>query len=298
MQTQLTFLLEDSPANHSHLPEKEKARMMNATCGAKCFEQFKKLNRDSSSLKMSLVSRTLMADWYSSRCALIWKLKGTKYSRLLFQLQPKTHRTEETVAGSLELGLLPTPTAVQRDHPERVEKLKASGATDIYSRNNGENRPNSIIDYISFHGMLPTPSASDIEGAPKRRDQISQGTNGNGFNERNGNDEVNTSQRGEYALGHIESGNGNGDATDTTSTRPQARSQSRAKQHWQNDKKRGIFGWQSFPTQSPICGGDDGLPTELDGITFSKWRAESIKGYGNAIVPQIAYQLFEIINDL
>ena len=89
-----------------------------------------------------------------------------------------------------------------------------------------------------------------------------------------------------------------GDATDTTSTRPQARSQSRSKQHWQNDKKRGIFGWQSFPTQSPICGGDDGISRELDRITFSKWRNESIKGYGNAIVPQIAYQLFQIINEL
>ena len=56
--------------------------------------------------------------------------------------------------------------------------------------------------------------------------------------------------------------------------------------------------WQNFPTQSPICSGDDGIPTKLDSIAFSKWRAESIKGYGNAIVPQIAYQLFEIINDL
>jgi DNA (cytosine-5)-methyltransferase 1 len=56
--------------------------------------------------------------------------------------------------------------------------------------------------------------------------------------------------------------------------------------------------WQNFPTQSPICSGDDGIPKELDGITFSKWRAESIKGYGNAIVPQIAYQLFEIIQEL
>jgi len=51
--------------------------------------------------------------------------------------------------------------------------------------------------------------------------------------------------------------------------------------------------WQDFPTQSPICGGDDGLPTELDGITFPKWRAESIKGYGNAIVPQIALEIFK-----
>ena len=63
-------------------------------------------------------------------------------------------------------------------------------------------------------------------------------------------------------------------------------------------KNRAEIQFQNFPTQSPICGGDDGLPTELDGITFSKWRAESIKGYGNAIVPQIAHQLFQIINDL
>jgi len=53
--------------------------------------------------------------------------------------------------------------------------------------------------------------------------------------------------------------------------------------------------WSLFPTQSPICSGDDGLPTELDGITFSKWRAESIKGYGNAIVPQVAHTIFQTI---
>ena len=53
--------------------------------------------------------------------------------------------------------------------------------------------------------------------------------------------------------------------------------------------------WTKFPTQSPICGGDDGLPTELDGITFPKWRAESIKGYGNAICPQVSFEIFKAI---
>ncbi len=53
--------------------------------------------------------------------------------------------------------------------------------------------------------------------------------------------------------------------------------------------------WTGFPTQSPVCGGNDGLPRELDGITFSKWRNESIKAYGNAIVPQVAYQIFKAI---
>ena len=53
--------------------------------------------------------------------------------------------------------------------------------------------------------------------------------------------------------------------------------------------------WEQFPTQSPICGGDDGIPTQLDGITFPKWRNESIKGYGNAVVPQVVYQIFKAI---
>ena len=52
---------------------------------------------------------------------------------------------------------------------------------------------------------------------------------------------------------------------------------------------------ENFPTQSPICGGNDGIPRELDSITFPKWRNESIKAYGNAIVPQVAYQLFKTI---
>ena len=55
--------------------------------------------------------------------------------------------------------------------------------------------------------------------------------------------------------------------------------------------------WDAFPTVPPICGGDDGLPKELDGITFPKWRRESIKGYGNAIVPQVAHRIFESIKE-
>jgi DNA (cytosine-5)-methyltransferase 1 len=34
----------------------------------------------------------------------------------------------------------------------------------------------------------------------------------------------------------------------------------------------------------------------LDGITFSKWRTESIKAYGNAIVPHLAYAIFKAID--
>lgn len=56
--------------------------------------------------------------------------------------------------------------------------------------------------------------------------------------------------------------------------------------------------WNQWPSQSPVCGRNDGLPTGLDGITFSKWRKESLMAYGNAIVPQVARIIFQIIDDI
>jgi DNA (cytosine-5)-methyltransferase 1 len=59
---------------------------------------------------------------------------------------------------------------------------------------------------------------------------------------------------------------------------------------------RPIFSkWEKFPTKPPICDGNDGIYSRLDSITFSKWRNESIKAGGNAIVPQVVYQIFKAI---
>ena len=55
--------------------------------------------------------------------------------------------------------------------------------------------------------------------------------------------------------------------------------------------------FESFPSQSPLCCRDDVFPDGLDGITFPRWVRESIKAYGNAIVPQVALQIFETINE-
>jgi DNA (cytosine-5)-methyltransferase 1 len=62
-----------------------------------------------------------------------------------------------------------------------------------------------------------------------------------------------------------------------------------------NNTFKRIWNWNSFPTVSPICSRNDGLSNRLDGITFSKWRNESIKAGGNAIVPQVVYQIFKAI---
>ncbi len=50
----------------------------------------------------------------------------------------------------------------------------------------------------------------------------------------------------------------------------------------------GIPDWHSFPTESPICGGDDGIPNRVD----------RIKSLGNAIVPQVAYEIFKAIEQI
>ena len=156
---------------------------------------------------------------------------------------------------------------------------------------------------------LRTERGMDMDGELLERREWEKKTNGfnniseNGFvTNSNGtgkkhNGGTNNKEKGEIwwneksdVLGEL---CGNGNATDTTST-------GRGKNNRQgesrfNDQASEGNNWNNFPTQSPICGGDDGLPTQLDGITFSKWRAESIKGYGNAIVPQVALQIFKAI---
>jgi DNA (cytosine-5)-methyltransferase 1 len=59
-----------------------------------------------------------------------------------------------------------------------------------------------------------------------------------------------------------------------------------------------IPSWEEFPTEQPICWRNDGLSERLDGITFSNWNNQSIKAFGNAIVPQVAYQIFKTIEDI
>ena len=58
--------------------------------------------------------------------------------------------------------------------------------------------------------------------------------------------------------------------------------------------------WQWFPTVSPVHRGNDGLPFDVDYLTlpFGKWRTESLKAYGNAIVPQVMYEIFRAIDQI
>jgi DNA (cytosine-5)-methyltransferase 1 len=155
---------------------------------------------------------------------------------------------------------------------------------------------------------------------------ISANSNLHGFHKRNGNNEINASERGFNALNDIDQSNGIWNVADTESQRTwEQSSENRGREDGRfNDISEdgdatdtngiGLWGkddrireskfngknyarnnWQNFPTQSPVCGGDDGISYGLDNITFPKWRNESIKGYGNAVVPQVVYRIFKTI---
>ena len=129
--------------------------------------------------------------------------------------------------------------------------------------------------------------------APHRRDRVWFVAHNH---DRNGK-EKRFQARGEI---DVYSSQRNRDAPDTDGKLLEHRNRERATGERTDKEKRtqllnGARGWETFPTEPPLCGGDDGLPKELDGITFPKWRRESIKAYGNAIVPQVALQIFKAI---
>jgi len=108
----------------------------------------------------------------------------------------------------------------------------------------------------------------------------------------NSKHEINTSQGREYALNDTKP---TSMYTNSASEQGQYISETREREFDRSDSGDGFDCFTNFPTQSPICSRNDGLSTRLDGITFSKWRAESIKAAGNAIVPQVAHQIFKAI---
>lgn len=106
----------------------------------------------------------------------------------------------------------------------------------------------------------------------------------------------NGSQHKQSSRQRIDRNGGEWPSSDTQSERlPIAGRTRRGRAGFEN--RRCIPDWENFPTESPVCGRDDGVPARLDGITFPAWCRESLKAYGNAIVPQVALQILETINE-
>jgi hypothetical protein len=144
-----------SLVNPIQVLESDSEKRMNATCGPKCLEQFEKFNHVGSWAKTFSALLIGMGGWYSKRCKLTWKLKGTKSNRLYFQLQASTLPTEE-----IECGLLLTPTSVMTDEPP--EKMRERAERNGYK--NGT-QYGSLLSQVKYSGMLPTPTCSDSNGS-------------------------------------------------------------------------------------------------------------------------------------
>lgn len=57
--------------------------------------------------------------------------------------------------------------------------------------------------------------------------------------------------------------------------------------------------WQEVAFKTCDDSVDDGIPRIVDGVptSYAKWREQSLKAYGNAIVPQVAMQIFKAIKE-
>ena len=124
------------------------------------------------------------------------------------------------------------------------------------------------------------------------------------FDKRIKYDEVNTSEGRIDEFCDFDQSFINGNFTDTLRNGHEGRQERKRteKRPQPNDKqskrcdKFSRANFEMFPISTPICVGDDGISYRLDSITFSKWRNESIKAGGNAIVPQVVYQIFKAID--
>jgi DNA (cytosine-5)-methyltransferase 1 len=144
---------------------------------------------------------------------------------------------------------------------------------------------------ISGQGLQTIHDAFRSDGI----EGITTNTNSNGLHQCNSDNEVNTSEGRVNALGDNNKSNGDGDAADTNKVRFSTKMENGelGRERFTISNERNS--WDSFPSVSPICIGNDGISDRLDSITFSKWRNESIKAGGNAIVPQVVYQIFKSI---
>jgi hypothetical protein len=166
-EEKLTSSQGDFHANRTQVPESEKERKMNATSGRKCLEQLEKFNH------VGLWAKTFSAlligqgDWYSTRCKLTWKLRGTKYGRMYCQLYPSTLPIEEIGFGLL----LKTPSAMDSYSENLTKKEQKFG-------NSGTLAQEVQSGFIYQRGLLPTPTAMDSTNATAtmKSNQVKEGS--------------------------------------------------------------------------------------------------------------------------
>ena len=137
-------------------------KKMTDTSGLRCLEQYKKFNRHG--LWERMFSDLLIGrmGWFSRKCRLTWRLRGTKYNRMYFLLQVSTLPTEE-----IESGLLPTVTT--------QEPLNQCELTETGRRKTKDGKSSHSLNLgrVVGMGLLKTPTAMDGEVSSGKKNPIS-----------------------------------------------------------------------------------------------------------------------------
>lgn len=150
----------DSPVSHTAQPESERVKMMTATSGRKCLEQFERFNQVGSWAKTFAGLLIGMEGWYSTRCNLTWKLKATRCSRFYFQLQ-----ASDVIIDENGYGLLPTISASGDGRKVKEDWVWRNG---YYKKGNGKKVQSDIRHVLSRHGLkLRPPFAAHFMGYPE-----------------------------------------------------------------------------------------------------------------------------------
>jgi DNA (cytosine-5)-methyltransferase 1 len=160
------------------------------------------------------------------------------------------------------------------------------------ARNNNCQRRNKRQECEVFNGGQGANAArnNSVAGA---NEKIWTVTNTSLQRERSGADEQRENETGGQQLERTEQrchGNDNGFSGIVADTKEWRLPERDAEQTQHGtyaaaERYDGIPGWRDFPTQSAVCRRDDGIPDRVD----------RIKALGNAIVPQVAYQIFKAI---
>lgn len=271
------------PASRSVRPDGERGRKMTATSSRRLSELLRKQGRSGSFLKTLLDC----SPFSSPIVFLKWRSK-----RLSFFVR--------TVSN-----LQQAPSSESKDGSSEASFQK-SGQQDMYFRHMKTARQSFCVFRLL---PLALHTGRDrvwfVAHADRHRDKQYKNNDGTGTGQATakGQEERAGQRRSGFPDGFsgvpcadlpldTDRGNSREDAQRNTEAPASGATDSRPAE-WHN-----IPLWTGWPSEPPFCVRDDGLSERLDGITFPAWRAESIKAYGNAIVPQVALEIFRAIQSV
>ena len=272
------FSPEDSHASLLALPAEEREKTITAISGHRCYERFGRLSPLGSLVKTLLESEP----WWSPAKRLKWDAQAISSKRITYTERKAGSHSKKSAKNLKQQDIPSNRLIFQLAVSEHHTKENASGLLPTV-QTQGLKRCNKKgkTEFMPLD-LLPTSTAID-RGSGRINKSPSPGaaerpTLALADSLRHRSNKVHKDLQPKFSDGKKSYGIGN-QWNDTFSI-------------FQKEDF-----WKDFPTQSPVCRRNDGIPFDVDRLTisFPKWRAESIKAYGNAWVPQVAYKIFRAI---